>query len=84
MIEETGYQAAAMESLGVMLPDAGRLGARIWYFLAEDVRRVDGWQPEPGLEVLTYSLPELAAAIASGEFDHAPHVAALVPAMLRL
>ena len=83
LLEETGYQAGEMQSLGVMLADAGRLGTRVWFFLAEDVRLADGWQPEPGLEVLTYSLPELSAAIATGEFDHSQHVAALVPALLR-
>jgi ADP-ribose pyrophosphatase len=83
LVEETGYQAGEMEALGPMLPDAGRLGTRVWFFLAEGIRPVERWLPEKGLEVLTYSMDELARAIGDGSFDHALHVAALVPAMLR-
>ena len=83
LLEETGYQAGEWEALGSMLPDAGRLGTRVWFFLAEGVRPVERWSPEEGLEVLTYSMDELARAILDGAFDHALHVAALVPAMLR-
>jgi hypothetical protein len=47
------------------------------------VRRVDDWTAEEGLEVMTYSMDELARAIGDGTFDHALHIAALVPALLR-
>lgn len=83
LLEETGYQADVLESLGPMFPDVGRLGTRAWFFLAPCARRVDGWTPEPGVEVLSYSMPELAAAIREGTFNHALHVATLVPALLR-
>jgi len=81
--EETGYEAGEMEPLGPMFPDVGRLGTRVWNFFAAGVRPVPNWHPEPGVEVLTYSVDELARAIADGTFNHALHVAALVPAMLR-
>jgi len=35
------------------------------------------------IEVLRYSLPELARVTAEGEFNHALHVAVLLVAMLR-
>jgi ADP-ribose pyrophosphatase len=83
LLEETGYEAGEMEPLGAMLPDSGRVGASIWFFFAANVRRVEGWKQEEAVEVVTYSMAELARAISGGEFDHAQHVAALVPLMLR-
>lgn len=83
LIEETGYQAAELEDLGPMFPDVGRLGTRVWFFWAAGVRPVENWSPEEGVEVLSYSMDELARAIEDGTFDHALHVAALVPAILR-
>ena len=38
LLEETGYQAGEIEPLGGMDPDTGRLGNRIWCFLAKGVR----------------------------------------------
>jgi ADP-ribose pyrophosphatase len=83
LLEETGYQAAEVEVLGPMEPDPGRLGNRIWSCVATGARRIAGCAPEEGIEVLTYSFPELARATAEGEFNHALHVAVLLVAMLR-
>lgn len=83
LLEETGYEAAAVEPLGPMFPDNGRLGNRIWSFLARGVRKVEGREPERGIEVLSYAPDELRRAIAGGEFDHALHVASLLLAMLK-
>ena len=83
LLEETGYEAAEVEVLGAMEPDTGRLGNRIWSCVATGVRRMEGRVPEDGIEVLTYSLPELKRATAEGEFNHALHVAVLLVAMLR-
>jgi len=62
LLEETGYEEAEVEVLGSMEPDTGRLGNRIWSCVATGVRRIEGRAPEEGIEVLTYSLPELARA----------------------
>jgi ADP-ribose pyrophosphatase len=83
LLEETGYQAASVEVLGSLLPDSGRLGNRIWNCVAKGVRLVEDRVPEEGIEVLFYSVPELARATAAGEFDHALHVALLMVAVLR-
>jgi len=83
LLEETGWQADAVEPLGPMFPDNGRLSNRIWSFLARGVRRAKGSEPESGIEVLSYSPEELTRAIAGGEFDHALHVAALLLAVLK-
>jgi ADP-ribose pyrophosphatase len=83
LVEETGYQADDMELLGPMFPDVGRLGMRVWNYFAPAVRPVHHWKPEPGVEVLSCSMSELVGAIEDGAFNHATHIAALVPAMLR-
>jgi ADP-ribose pyrophosphatase len=83
LLEETGYEAAEVEVLGSMEPDTGRLGNRIWSCVATGARRVEGRAPEEGIEVLTYSFPELARATAEGEFNHALHVAVLLVAMVK-
>ena len=81
LLEEPGYQAASMEVLGAMEPDTGRLGNRIWTCIAAGVRRVEGRVPEDGIEVRSYSLADLARAVAEGEFNHALHVAVLMVAV---
>ncbi len=83
LLEETGYQAAAVENLGPMLPDTGRLGNRIFTCVATGVRRVEGRLPEEGIEVLAWPLDELTRATIDGRFDHALHIAVLLVAMLK-
>ena len=83
LLEETGFAVGEIEPLGAMTPDNGRLDNQIWHFLARDVRRVDGASLEDGVEVITYSLPELAEAIVRGEFDHALHIGGLMLAVVR-
>jgi ADP-ribose pyrophosphatase len=83
LLEETGYEAPAVEDLGPMLPDTGRLGNRIYTCVAKGVRRVPGRSPEEGIEVLTWPLDELSRATADGRFDHALHVAVVLIAMLK-
>jgi ADP-ribose pyrophosphatase len=80
LLEETGYAAEAMEVLGPMLPDTGRLSNRIWTCVAKRVRLTG--RPEAGIEILTYTPSDLARAIREGEFDHSLHVAVLLHAML--
>jgi ADP-ribose pyrophosphatase len=83
LLEETGYQADEVELLGGMETDVGRLGNRIFTCIARGVRLVEGRTPEEGIEVITWSLAELAAAIADGRFDHALHVAVVLIAMVK-
>jgi ADP-ribose pyrophosphatase len=80
LLEETGYAAAKMEMLGPMIPEAGRLTNQLWTCFASGVRRVA--DPEPGIQVIAYSMPELVQATVSGEFGHAPHVGSMFLAVL--
>jgi ADP-ribose pyrophosphatase len=83
LMEETGYEAVALEPLGAMTTDNGRLTNQIWGFLATGVRQVETWQPEAGVDVLTYSRQQLAEAIARGEFDHSLHLGVLMLAVVK-
>ena len=83
LLEETGYEASDIELLTPMFPDTGRLGNRIWTCVATGAHPVAGLSPEDGIEVLTYSAPELLRATAAGQFNHALHVAALMLAQMR-
>ena len=83
LLEETGYQADEIELLGGMETDVGRLGNRIFTCIARGVKLVEGRVPEEGIEVITWSLDELGAAIADGRFDHALHVAVVLIAMVK-
>jgi ADP-ribose diphosphatase len=83
LLEETGYEAAEVELLGPLLPDTGRLGNRIWCCAARGLRRAENWTAEPGIEVVLATPAGLKEAIASGGFDHALHVAAVLLAEVR-
>lgn len=83
LLEETGYEAGAIELLGEMLTDTGRLTNRIWAYVATGVHPVEGYRAEDGMETLSYSLPELRKATAEGEFNHALHVAILMLAVAK-
>ncbi len=83
LIEETGYEAAWLQVLGPMYPDTGRLGNQIWCCFAKGLRRLEGRQPEAGIEVVEMSLQELLRATSEGVFDHALHVAVILMAQLR-
>jgi ADP-ribose pyrophosphatase len=81
LLEETGY-AGSVEPLGRLFVDSGRLNNRIWSFRAKDVRAVEGFLPEPGIEVLTYSYDDLWQAIRDGSFALSHHVGILMQAVL--
>jgi ADP-ribose pyrophosphatase len=83
LLEETGYEAAEVELLGALFPDAGRLANRIWCFVARNLRHVIEHSAEEGIEVVLVSPAELGQAISSGRFDHALHVAAVLLAVLQ-
>jgi ADP-ribose pyrophosphatase len=66
LIEETGYRAGKMTSLGSIYPSVGFLTERIYLFLAEDLEFV-GQQLEwdEQIEVVEYSMDEIRAMLAN-------------------
>jgi ADP-ribose pyrophosphatase len=83
LAEEVGLAASHLQPLGVFLPDSGRLGNRMWTFLAPGVVPVPDWRPETDVAHRMVTIAELHALALDGSFDHAPHVAMLGMAVLR-
>jgi ADP-ribose pyrophosphatase len=83
LVEEVGFTAPDIVSLGTFFPDTGRLGNRTWAFLARDVTPVAGWKPEQGVEPLLLSLDDVFTHALSGTFHNGPHVAMIGLALLR-
>jgi ADP-ribose pyrophosphatase len=85
LLEETGYEADELVELGSLFTEAGRLTSRAWVYFAPNARRVA--EPVPSsdepLEVVLVTKAELRAAIESGAFGSAGHVAAVGLALVR-
>lgn len=83
LLEETGYPALAVHSLGLPAsPCTGRLNNRVHSFFVQTGERVAGFVPEPGLTVALKSPAELSALIKSGGFIQQLHLGALLLAEL--
>ena len=74
--EEAGFRPIEpLMPLGCFDPDTGRLENRFWGFFAAHTEPVEGWQPEAGVTREAMAPEELVAAIDSGRFTMALHVA---------
>ncbi len=83
LLEETGYVAGRLESLGTVVPDVGRLTNRQWCYLATDLSREPGATIEAGIEAFTLSSEELRARILDGTLNHALNLAVVALAICR-
>jgi ADP-ribose pyrophosphatase len=81
--EEVGLTATNAASLGVFLPDSGRLGNRLWGFFVSQGDAVKDWSPEPDVEVVWVTGETLETYVRDGCFDHAPHLALFAVARVR-
>jgi UDP-N-acetyl-D-mannosaminuronic acid dehydrogenase len=77
LLEETGYSAGAVELLGTLHPDTGRLGNRHWCFLATDLERVGEPASDEVAMPMVATLAELRDMTLDGRFNHAQSVAAV-------
>jgi len=76
LAEETGFQVVGgIHLLGCMAADTGRLENRMWGYFAECAGSITPTPPEPGVELVLMSKPDLKQAMLSGAFDHALHIA---------
>lgn len=73
LMEETGYCADAIEVLGPLWTDSGRMNNRIWACFARDVKRRPGVRTEAGIETLTYPVGEFLALAGEGRFGLSMH-----------
>jgi ADP-ribose pyrophosphatase len=84
LLEETGYPARAVHSLGAPAAACtGRLSNRIHSFFVETGERVADYTPEPGVTAALKSPAELVAMIEAGEFIQQLHLGALLLAELQ-
>jgi len=83
LLEETGFEASAVELLGVLNPDTGRLGNKMWCFLAENVKRLPNARPEEGIGLRLVPRHQIQELLTDGELDHALNIAALSLAATR-
>jgi len=84
LMEETGYPARAIHSLGAPAAACtGRLSNRIHSYFVEAGERVADFTPEPGITVALKSPAELVAMIKAGEFVQQMHLGVLMLAQLR-
>ena len=84
--EETGYVAPnGVRLLGCLAPDTGRLENKLWCYFAFGAIFDDaaGGNPDPDVEPVVFTLPELRDAILNGSFEHALHVAIVTLALLK-
>jgi len=77
LLEETGYSAGAVELLGTLHPDTGRLGNRHWCFLATGLERVGEPASDEVATPMVATLAELRDMTLDGRFNHAQSVAAV-------
>jgi ADP-ribose pyrophosphatase len=85
LMEETGFSARnGVVLLGCLAPDTGRLQNRLWCYYAGAVisDEYGASEPEAGIEMVLFTLPELRNAIMNGSFDHALHIGIIGLALL--
>jgi 8-oxo-dGTP pyrophosphatase MutT (NUDIX family) len=83
LLEETGFPALAVHTLGTAAPCTGRFSNRIHSFFVEAGDAAPGHAPEAGIEVKLVTETELAAMIARGEFTSQLHLGAMALAIAR-
>jgi 8-oxo-dGTP pyrophosphatase MutT (NUDIX family) len=82
LLEETGFEAAALETLGTLVPDVGRLANRMWCYFAAGVRpSAVPHERESGVTLVQLPEREALARAADGTIDHALNLAPLVLAL---
>jgi ADP-ribose pyrophosphatase len=83
LLEETGFPARMVCSLGVNKTDAGRLSNRMHSYFIQTEARVSDFQPEEGISTRLVTLDELVDLILTGEFDAQTNLGTLLQAILR-
>ena len=84
LVEETGHEGGELESLGALVPDVGRLGNRMWCFVATGLRPiVPAPALEEGIELVRMTPQEFMAAMADLRCNHALNFAVVMLAMLK-
>lgn len=81
LFEETGYRAATLELMGVIATDTGRLGNKLWCYLATDLTFTEAVVDKEIQGVMTCTKKNLLQKIRDGKMIHAQDIAATLLAM---
>lgn len=76
LLEETGYHAATIRQLGVIATDTGRLGNKLWCYVASDLTRMQSVRDHDILKVSECSTTTVLRHIKQGRMIHAQDIAA--------
>ena len=77
-LEETGYEVQEIELLGVMNPDVGRLGNKLWCFFSPNVKQIYHKPQEVDIALVCCNTSELSKLILDGKFNHALNLAVVL------
>jgi ADP-ribose pyrophosphatase len=84
LAEETGYEGAAVEHLGTLAPDTGRMVNQLWCYHASGATPLRAAvEREPGVELVRMAPGELMRRISDGEINHALTLAVLMLAVVK-
>jgi 8-oxo-dGTP pyrophosphatase MutT (NUDIX family) len=84
LAEETGYEANGLELLGILSPDTGRLGNKLWCFYTScAVKMQSPVLREEGVQLVTCTPREMIRHVEEGSINHALTLAVLLLATLR-
>ena len=81
--EETGFRAGAVDVLGCLSTDNGRMQTPMWCCYAGGLSERDPSAGEPEIDVELYEEDAFMGSVASGAFNHALHMAVLFLAAQR-
>jgi 8-oxo-dGTP pyrophosphatase MutT (NUDIX family) len=72
LLEETGYQTSELIQLGECYPQPAVLSNRCYFFLAQNVEKVQEPQMDEGedIEILMVPLDDIGSMIEKGEINH--------------
>jgi len=78
LLEETGYEVQEIELLGVMNPDVGRLGNKLWCYFSPNVKQIYPKPQEIDITLVRCSTSELSKLIQDGKLNHALNIAVIL------
>ena len=84
LVEETGHEAAELELIGDLIPDTGRLGNRMFCYVARNVRALD--QPtvlDDGIRLVKYAPEDFLRTFSELRCNHALNFAAVMLAVCK-
>lgn len=83
--EETGCEIRDVHTLGIMIPDTGRLENRLWAFYVENVHveKLPDPDENEGIEVLLVTPEELVRMVQTGALNHALDLSVITLAIIK-